>query len=182
MQIRYTARSCTDQEKINAFLTRSRVGVISMAAGDYPYAVPVNFVWLDGSVYFHGMGSGKKVDLLAAAPNVSFTVYEEIGTVTDPVPCHADTAYFSVMLFGKAQRVTDSQEAAGVLQALLQKFTPGLYEQRIQAKLVEGYRSALDGNAVSVFRVTPKELTAKENSAPKESLFHAAEPQQFESR
>ncbi len=59
-QIRYTQRICTDKEKIDVFLAGARVGVVGLSAGDYPYAVPVNFVWHDGCVYFHGMGSGKK--------------------------------------------------------------------------------------------------------------------------
>lgn len=174
--IRYTARICNDKEKINSFLSSVRSGVIGINAGDYPYAVPVNFVWLNGSIYFHGMGSGKKFNLLSESPNVSFTVYEEIGTVTDPVPCHADTAYFSVMIFGKAQRVTDSTEAAGVLQAILEKFMPGFYKQMISRKLVENYHSSMDGNTVSVFRITPEELTAKENFVPPENIFSSGHP------
>lgn len=173
-QIGYTQRICADQEKINAFLTRARTGVLGLTDGAWPYAVPVNFVWLNGSVYFHGMGSGRKTELLEGSPRVCFTVYEEIGTVTDPVPCHADTAYFSVMLFGRARRVTDPGEAAGALQAVLEKFTPGFYRQTIGPKLVEGYRSGMDGKGVAVFRVTPEELTAKENAAPPESLFPTA--------
>lgn len=175
-QIRYSQRICTDQEKIENFLSRMRTGVIGINCEGYPYAVPVNFVWMNGAAYFHGMGSGKKFDLLSQNPDVCFTVYEEIGTVTDPVPCHADTSYFSVMLFGKAQKVTDPGEAAGVLQALLQKFMPGFYKQMLRGKLVENYRSSMDGNAVSVFRITKEELTAKENAASPENIFHTGHP------
>ena len=72
----------------------------------------MNYVWYNGSVYFHGMGSGKKENILSQNPFVCFTIYEEHGTVIDPVPCHADTVYMSVMLFGKAEKVTDPEEAS----------------------------------------------------------------------
>lgn len=169
--VSYTKRDCRDQAKIDAFLKASRVGVIGISGDAYPYAVPVNYVWHKGCIYFHGMGSGKKLRLLGQNPAVSFTVYEEHGTVTDPVPCHADTAYMSVMIFGQAERVTNLEEAAEVLQEVLNKFTPFLYNQTISPKLVERYRSAMDGNAVGVIRITPEHLTAKENTADPASIF-----------
>jgi nitroimidazol reductase NimA-like FMN-containing flavoprotein (pyridoxamine 5'-phosphate oxidase superfamily) len=170
-QIRYQARICSDQAKIAGFLSRARVGVLAMSGEEYPYAVPVNFVWKDGTVYFHGLGSGKKYDSLLPGPGVCFTVYEEFGTVTDPVPCHADTAYFSVVMFGKAEKVTDSAEGAEALSLILDKFMPGFYERKISGQLVEKYRSAMDGNAVGIFRIQVKEMTAKENAAAPASLF-----------
>lgn len=164
-QIRYTQRICTDQQKIDGLLARARVGVLGLSSPDYPYAVPLNFVWYDGSVYFHGMGSGKKEELLAGAPPACFTVYEELGTVTDPVPCHADTAYLSLMLFGRVQKVT-GPTAAAVLQKLVNKYLPGYYREKISRTQVEICRSSLDGKAVSVYRLFPVELTAKENPLP----------------
>ncbi|WP_019911707.1 pyridoxamine 5'-phosphate oxidase family protein [Paenibacillus sp. HW567] len=163
--VSYKQRDCRDQERIGEFLNTARIGVVGIGGDAYPYAVPVNYVWHEGAVYFHGMGSGKKVRLLAEHPAVSFTVYREDSTVTDPVPCKADTAYFSVMLFGEASRVTDMDEASGVLQKILDKYTPGFYKQEMTARMVEKYRSSMDGNAVAVYRLTPVHLTAKENAA-----------------
>nr|WP_243863970.1 pyridoxamine 5'-phosphate oxidase family protein [Brooklawnia cerclae] len=170
-EIAYTERVCEDSEEISRFLETQRVGILGLPADDYPYAVPVNYVYLDGSVYFHGMGSGRKVGMLEAEPKVCFTVYEEYGTVTAPMACHADTAYMSVMVFGTAHRVDDSGEAARALQALVDKLLPGYYRAPIADGLVERYRSSKDGNAVAVFRVTPDRLTAKANRADPEELF-----------
>jgi nitroimidazol reductase NimA-like FMN-containing flavoprotein (pyridoxamine 5'-phosphate oxidase superfamily) len=166
-QVSYTKRNCTDQKKIESFLLGERTGVLGMASDSVPYAVPMNYVWCNGSVYFHGMGSGRKESILSQDPLVCFTVYKEHGTVTDPVPCHADTAYMSVMLFGKAEKVTDFAEAAAVLQKLLEKFMPNYYSNPLNSNLIEKYRSSLDGNGVSVYRLTPQEMTAKENTLPK---------------
>ncbi len=176
-QVSYAKRNCTDQKKIETFLLQERTGVLGMVSDHLPYAVPVNYVWHNGSVYFHGMGSGRKENILFQSPPVCFTIHKEHGTVTDPVPCHADTAYMSVMLFGTAEKITDPAEAAVALQELLNKFMPNYYSHPLTSALLEKYRSELDGNAVSVYRLTPQEMTAKENSVESEQLLNPATQQ-----
>lgn len=171
-KIRYEQRDCQDQAKIEKFLLETRTGVIGMIGDDYPYAVPVNFVWHDGFIYFHGAGSGKKVDILSEEPPVCFTVYEEYGTVKDPMPCHADTSYMSVMLFGKIEKVADFEEAAMVLRKLVDKYAPaGYYDKPLAGKFIENYRSDIDNKPTAVFKLTPDDITAKENQAIEEELF-----------
>lgn len=173
--IRYQQRICNDQKRIDEFLRTTRTGIVGIAGDEFPYAVPVNYIWHDRRIYFHGMGSGKKVQLLNANDKVSFTVFKEFGTTTDPMPCKADTSYFSVMIFGHAHLVTDSTEAADALQRILDKYTPSLYTHSMSAKLVENYRSAMDSLAVKVYRIDPIHLTAKENPADPSTFFAASE-------
>lgn len=171
-QVSYTQRNCSDEKKIEEFLSEVRTGVIGMINEAFPYTVPLNYLWHNGSVYFHGMGSGKKEKILSKNPPVCFTIFKEYGTVTDPVPCHADTAYMSVMIFGNAEKVTDPEEAAEVLQRLVEKYLPKYYNHSLTGTFIEKYRSSLDGNAVSIYRITPQEMTAKENSVEPEKLFN----------
>lgn len=175
-QIRYKQRNCEDSEKIERFLTETRVGVIGLSTKEYSYAVPVNYVWHDKAVYFHGMGSGKKVDLLMQSPAVCFTVFQEYGTVMDPVPCHADTSYMSVMLFGKACPVIDHEEGAQALQKIIDKYMPNFYKSKMSAALVEKYKSSHDQMPVAVFKLVPDAITAKENAAAPEALFPQGHP------
>lgn len=170
-QVSYTKRNCTDQKKIETFLLGERTGVLGMVSDGVPYAVPVNYVWHKGCVYFHGMGSGKKVDILAQSPPVCFTIYKEHGTVTDAVPCHADTSYMSVMIFGKVEKVTDLEEATATLQQVLDKFMPRYYDHPITNTLIDKYRSGMDGKGVAVYRITPQEMTAKENLVEADQLM-----------
>ena len=172
-KVSYKQRECTDQAKIEAFLKKERIGVLGMSDKAYPYAVPVNFVWDNGSIYFHGMGSGKKEDILSESPPVCFTVYKEVGTVTDPVPCHADTSYMSVMVFGKAERMTDVDEAAAALQKLVEKYMPQYYSHALTGALIDKYRSSMDNKAVSIYRLTPENMTAKENQADPDKIHPA---------
>jgi nitroimidazol reductase NimA-like FMN-containing flavoprotein (pyridoxamine 5'-phosphate oxidase superfamily) len=171
--IRYTQRICEDKEKINRLLAEKRVGTLSMCDKEdrSPYTIPVNYVYWNDKIYIHGMGSGKKNDLLAANPAVCFTVFEEYGTVTDPVPCKCDTAYLSVILFGKGILVEDPEEKAQALMRLLEKFTPGLFKAPLSGQFVGKYRSSMDNKGVAVYRIEPEVLTAKENPVDLEHMF-----------
>jgi uncharacterized protein len=170
-KIRYGQRECSDKQKINDFLKSSSVGVLGMNDENLPYAVPLNYVWYQDSIFFHGAGSGRKELILSREPEVCFTVFEEFGTVLDPMPCHADTSYMSVMLFGKVQIVRDFEESANVLDQLVEKYTPGYYKKGLSAKMMEKYRSGLDGNPVSVYRLKPSDITAKENVVKEDEIF-----------
>jgi len=164
-KIRYTQRICIDKEKIDRLLLKTSTGTLGLCGEEYPYVVPIHYIWYDGMVYFHGMGSGKKIDILQRTPKVCFSVYEEYGTVKDPIPCHADTTYLSVMIFGQAEKVTNYTEAAEALQILVEKYLPNTYKSTLSPRYVEKYTSGIDKMNVSVFRIKPIEITAKENAA-----------------
>jgi nitroimidazol reductase NimA-like FMN-containing flavoprotein (pyridoxamine 5'-phosphate oxidase superfamily) len=67
--------------------------------------------------------------------------------------------------------VTDPEEATVTLQKLVEKYMPDRYSNPLTSTLIEKYRSLLDGNAVSIFRITPQEMTAKENSVESDKLL-----------
>ena len=49
------------EEQMDALLDRARMGVISTIGEDgYPYGTPVNFVVMDGRIFFHGRKVGEK--------------------------------------------------------------------------------------------------------------------------
>ncbi len=173
--IRYTKRICQDTKKIEHFLATMRVGTLAMITDDGPYAVPVNFIWFDKNIYFHGLASGRKTDALQKNPRVCFTVFQENGTVIDAMPCAADTAYMSVVLFGAALLVESVEEKTIVLQKIVDKYMPGYYEQALTEKLVDQYHSAYDQKCVQVYKICPETFTAKENYAEAKDLFRENE-------
>ena len=44
---------------------------------DYPYAVPLDFLYRDGKLYFHGARQGHKLDAIRRHDKVSFCVMDE---------------------------------------------------------------------------------------------------------
>lgn len=169
--IRYWKRDCTDKTKIDDFLEKAKVGYLGLSDGDLPYVVPLNYVWYQNAIYFHGADSGRKCDILNRNSHVCFTVSEQYGTIADPVPASTDTAYMSVMLFGHAARVTDLDEATDALQAMLDKHVPGYYDKPLPKQHVAKYRSSLNSE-VAVYRITPEYLSAKENPLAEERKFY----------
>ncbi|MFE8699292.1 pyridoxamine 5'-phosphate oxidase family protein [Cytobacillus sp. FJAT-54145] len=154
---------CTNEEKINEFLTTAKTGFLGLVDGKHPYVVPLNFVYYQGSIYVHGASEGRKIDILQDNRNACFTVSEDFGTMVHPVPAHTDTAFMSVMVFGSVEFVEDLEEATGAMQAMLNKYVPGYYNNPLAASHVEKYRSSL-GSKTAVIKITPDKLTAKENA------------------
>ncbi|GED70531.1 pyridoxamine 5'-phosphate oxidase [Brevibacillus reuszeri] len=169
--VRYKIREVLDKRKIEAFLQQARVGHLGMVDGQLPYVVPLNFVWTNGKLYFHGATGGRRNQVMSANSEVCFTVCEEYGTITDPVPAKTDTAYMSVMVFGKAESVTDLDEATHMLQEMIHKYVPGYYNRPLPQQHVDKYRSAVFGGPVQVYRIDPLHITAKENPLEVEKMF-----------
>ncbi|MFC6647799.1 MULTISPECIES: pyridoxamine 5'-phosphate oxidase family protein [Paenibacillus] len=169
--VRYKVRECKDEARIEAFLQQTRIGYLGLVDGDHPYVVPLNYVWMDGKLYFHGAGDGRRNQVMSANSEVCFTVCEEYGTITDPVPAKTDTAYMSVMIFGQAEPITDLDEATQVLQEMMNKYVPGYHNRPLSKQHVDKYRSAVFGGPVQVCRITPRHITAKESPVIADSMY-----------
>jgi nitroimidazol reductase NimA-like FMN-containing flavoprotein (pyridoxamine 5'-phosphate oxidase superfamily) len=77
-------------------------------------------VYFNNCIYFHSAASGHKVDNIALNNAVAFTV---IGKVDMKVP--KSKAYFeSVIVFGKAVRVTDFEEQVAAMTEMMKIFMP----------------------------------------------------------
>lgn len=169
--VRYKLREVLDKSRIDSFLQQARIGHLGMVDGHLPYVVPLNFVWTNEKLYIHGATGGRRNEVMDANPEVCFTVCEEYGTITDPVPAKTDTAYMSVMIFGKAQPIVDLDEATHMLQELINKYVPDYYKRPLPKQHVDKYRSAVFGGPVQVYRIDPYHITGKENPIEEEKMF-----------
>ncbi|MFE8697695.1 pyridoxamine 5'-phosphate oxidase family protein [Cytobacillus sp. FJAT-53684] len=170
-KIRQEKLRCTDDTRINQFLSQARTGYLGLTDGELPYVVPLNFIWMNKALYFHGAAHGRKINLIEANPNCCFTVAEDYGTMVSPIPAKTDTAYMSVMLFGALEMVSDLTEATAAMQAMLDKYVPGYYDKSLSHSHVEKYRSSL-GSHTAVFKLIPSVRTAKENQLDPQLAFY----------
>nr|WP_239615944.1 pyridoxamine 5'-phosphate oxidase family protein [Cohnella mopanensis] len=177
--LRMYKRECNDLRKINAFLEQARTGFLGLSSQDVPYVIPLNYVWRNGSIYFHGAAEGRKVTILQRNALACFTVCEDRGTVTNVIPADTDTAYMSVMVFGSVSLVADLEEATDVMQGMLDKYVPGYYDNPLSKSHVEKYVSSL-GSKTAVYKLTASDITAKENEAQEGHLFYAGKTQHDE--
>ncbi|NMD42485.1 MAG: pyridoxamine 5'-phosphate oxidase family protein [Firmicutes bacterium] len=101
-------------------MARCTHGVLAcLGDNDYPYAVPLSFVYFDGKIYFHSAAEGHKIDAITQHPQVSFAVVDEDRIVSEEY-----TTYFrSVIAFGKA-RIVQGEERLAAFRALVEKYCP----------------------------------------------------------
>lgn len=131
-------------------LENGKVAVLAVDGDDgYPYAVPLNFVYEDGSVYFHSAREGHKIDALKRNPKCSLCVVEKDDIVPEKF-----TSYFrSVIAFGKAGFITAEEEKIRILRLLCAKYSPGLDPSDEIKKSIRN---------VAVIRIELDKITGKE--------------------
>lgn len=115
-----TAEEC---EKI---LAEASYGVLGVHGdGGYPYTVPLNFVYSGGAVYFHCAKAGHKIDAIRKNDKVSFCAVARDAVVPDKFA----TDYYSVIVFGKAEILSDKEEKKNALRLLNKKLAPDFPEE-----------------------------------------------------
>lgn len=109
---------------------------------DYPYAVPLSYVYFNDKIYFHSAKVGHKIDAIIKNPKVSFTVVDE-----DTIVSEEYTTYFrSVIAFGKA-RVVEGDERLEAFEALVEKYSKDQPEEAKHKEITgckEAYIIAID--------------------------------------
>lgn len=101
-------------------LEKCEYGVLSTVSQEnFPYGVPLSYVYADGNVYFHCANEGYKLDNIAVTSKVSFCVVGHKQTL----PEKFTTSYESVIVFGQAM-IVQGQEKQAALLALVNKYAP----------------------------------------------------------
>lgn len=111
-----------DPEFIDEVLNEAEVLHVAFADGEVPYPVPLNFVRLDGRLYFHSSPKGHKMELVRREARLGFVAYVVDGRTFATRPCGCGFKYRSVQGTGRAREVTDLAAKARVLNALVQKY------------------------------------------------------------
>ena len=149
------------KEKIIEFLKQERIGrIATIDENGYAFVAPMNFVYHNDAIYIHGFSRGEKYDNIRRNAKCGFEVDKELSFLPSyffEPPTDAsltDTLYISVVIKGTAQTVTDNQEKAGALNALMEKGqTEGGYEK------LEPDMPSIKG--VRLTKITPETMTGK---------------------
>lgn len=150
-----------DAAAIMAAVETGELGI--MDPEGFPRVVPINFVWHEGAVWFHGAVEGEKYALLKTGPKVTFMAYLQYSYVPShwrsPVyACPASIFYKSVYIKGRGTVVDDLPAAADALQALMEKYQPdGGFTKISRGEPI--YAKAFKETAL--FRVEPQSVEVK---------------------
>ncbi|MCX5773051.1 MAG: pyridoxamine 5'-phosphate oxidase family protein [Fusobacteria bacterium] len=108
-------------EKALEILQKGVFGTLAISDVEgYAYSVPLNYVMLSDTLYFHCAKEGKKLEGIIKNPSVSFSVV----TVSNIKDKEFTTEYESVIVFGKAYKVEVEEEIMDTLKALILKYSP----------------------------------------------------------
>lgn len=127
-------------------------GIMAVSGDDdYPYAIPLNYVYDNGRIVFHCAKTGHKIDAVSKNNKVCFTV---IGD-DEVVPELYATNFKSVVVFGRARIVEDIDEKIRLTKLIAQKYRPG-FEKEMQ-KEIDSELSALCVICIEIEHMTGKE-------------------------
>lgn len=117
-EMRRKKQKLTEKQCID-ILKKAKTATLALHGDDgQPYSVPVNYVYLDGKIYFHGAKSGHKIDAIKNNSKVSISIIDQEDVIEEEL-----TTYFrSIILFGKAKILQDDDEIYQAVNALGLKY------------------------------------------------------------
>ncbi len=152
----------TDKKVINQVLDKAEFGTLALCQDNKPYSLPINFVRVDHTIYFHGAKKGKKIDFLKNNSLVSFSVVGAFSMIqsyfssNDNLACPATQFFKSVMIDGNITFVEDYDEKVLALQKLMEKLQS---EGKYKPLKEDDYQKVI--NVTSIFKLDIEVIRAK---------------------
>ena len=140
-----------ENDKVIALLKNEKRAVLAVhGENDYPYAVPINYIYDENTnkIYFHGAGAGQKYEALMKENKVCFTVYGNEQYKDNDWAPHMQ----SVVIFGKCNKVEENK--LDYLRLLAKKYYPS--DEEIEKEI------NLAGKIVQVFEITIDHICGKQ--------------------
>ncbi len=115
------------QEECKKILTEEKRAAFSVIGEDgYPYTIPVNFYYDEEThmIYLHGASAGHKIDAIKNCDKVCFTTWNQGFKTEGSWEWNAT----SVVVFGRAELLTDRSIWEDKLRKLAYKYYPDVEE------------------------------------------------------
>jgi hypothetical protein len=108
-------------------LERMSIGRMAVMTEEGPYIIALNYLFFEGSIYFHSAQAGRKIEALRADPRACFLVDDAGPQVLWAQGCGISQIYKSVICFGQASFVENPLEKRRILDRMVQKYVPARY-------------------------------------------------------
>lgn len=151
-EMRRKRQQLTDTECIE-ILKRNTSGVLAVSGdSEYPYAVPLSYVYDEHTLYFHCAKSGHKLDAIKDCDKVSFCVVDQDLVV----PQKYTTYYRSVIVFGRASIIDQEDEIRSAIEKLAIKYYSDDSKDNRDSFIEKEYK------ALCVVKIQIEHMTGKE--------------------
>ena len=119
-EMRRKKQLLSEKENIE-ILKNGTSGVLALLGdNEYPYAIPISYVYDNSKIYFHGAKNGHKIDAIKKCNKASFCVIAQ-----DEIHPEKYTTYFkSVIIFGKIRILQSENEIRQAIEKLAIKYHP----------------------------------------------------------
>lgn len=152
----------TDKSLIDEILKKQEYGTLALCKDNIPYSVPINYVSIEDTIYFHGSKKGKKMEYIEVNSIASFSVVEPFSMIqsyfssTENLACPATQFFQSVSIYGKIVLVEEYDEKVKALQALMEKLQP---EGHYKSLCDIAYEKMI--GATQIFKLIPEDIKGK---------------------
>ena len=117
-----------DKKIIDSVIDTIEFGTLALCSNNKPYSLPINYVYNNDEIYFHGAKKGKKIDFIKDNSNASFSIVESFSLLpsyfsNDKGDASPATHLFkSIIIEGKIVFVDDYEQKVQAFSALMQKY------------------------------------------------------------
>lgn len=124
-------------EECIEILNKGTSGILALLGDhNYPYAIPISYVYCNSKLYFHGAKSGHKIDAINKCSKASFCVIDQ-----DKIIPEKYTTYFrSVIAFGNIHIMENEIEIKKAMEDLAKKYSPADNETGRNAEIEKEWK------------------------------------------
>jgi nitroimidazol reductase NimA-like FMN-containing flavoprotein (pyridoxamine 5'-phosphate oxidase superfamily) len=112
-----------DPKILESILRRAAVCRLGLSENNTPYVVPLNFGYRANCLYFHSAREGRKINIIHKNNRVCFEVEFEAELIQAEKACDWGMKYISLIGFGKAYLVENSEEKREALNIILEHYS-----------------------------------------------------------
>lgn len=148
-------RKMTEKEAIE-FIKKCKVGRIGIVLGPQPYIVPVFYAYHRGRIVFYTKKEGAKLEGILSNPYICLQA--------DKIPDGPGYAK-SVLVFGKAEVISDPNEKIDALKAIIEKYKEyhdikiDIDEKLAHLPEEEFYRKCI--RKITIIAIIPRKMTGR---------------------
>jgi nitroimidazol reductase NimA-like FMN-containing flavoprotein (pyridoxamine 5'-phosphate oxidase superfamily) len=126
---RLPARGVYDRAVIHQILDAGLVCHLGFVVEGQPFVIPTTYVRVDDTIYVHGSPASRMLQSLERGIAACLTVTLVDGLVLARSAFHHSINYRSVVVFGTAVLVSDSEEKLAAMKALTDHLIPGRWQE-----------------------------------------------------
>jgi nitroimidazol reductase NimA-like FMN-containing flavoprotein (pyridoxamine 5'-phosphate oxidase superfamily) len=122
---RHAGRGRYDTASIYAILDEGLYGHVGLESDGQPFVIPALYGRVGDELYIHGSPLSRLLGTAASGAKLCFAVTLLDGLVLARTAFHHSMNYRSVVIFGEARRVADTDEKLAALRAVVEHVVPG---------------------------------------------------------